>query len=120
MIFNFPLSVLVEKAVEDKISSMLLNLDLGKKCIIFADDNVKKIIADRVADIVSEKFEVRMIKPESAEKNYIENLAKTVSHYDFSIAIGGGRTIDAAKYSSFLAGKPCIAFPTILSHDGFV
>ena len=120
MIFNFPLSVLVEKAVEDKISSMLLNLDLGKKCIIFADDNVKKIIADRVADIVSEKFEVRMIKPESAEKNYIENLAKTVSHYDFSIAIGGGRTIDAAKYSSFLAGKPWIAFPTILSHDGVV
>jgi len=120
MIFNFPLSVLVEKAVEDKISSMLLNLDLGKKCIIFADDNVKKIIADRVADIVSEKFEVRMIKPESAEKNYIENLAKTVSHYDFSIAIGGGRTIDVAKYSSFLAGKPWIAFPTILSHDGVV
>ena len=120
MIFNFPLSVLVEKAVEDKISSMLLNLDLGKKCIIFADDNVKKIIADRVADIVSEKFEVRMIKPGSAEKNYIENLAKTVSHYDFSIAIGGGRTIDAAKYSSFLAGKPWIAFPTILSHDGVV
>ena len=120
MIFNFPLSVLVEKTVEDKISSMLLNLDLGKKCIIFADDNVKKIIADRVADIVSEKFEVRMIKPESAEKNYIENLAKTVSHYDFSIAIGGGRTIDAAKYSSFLAGKPWIAFPTILSHDGVV
>src|SRR3989344_936381 len=120
MIFNFPLSVLVEKTVEDKISSMLLNLDLGKKCIIFADDNVKKIIADRVADIVSEKFEVQMIKPGSAEKNYIENLAKTVSHYDFSIAIGGGRTIDVAKYSSFLAGKPWIAFPTILSHDGVV
>src|SRR3989338_7867949 len=120
MIFNFPLSVLIEKTVEDKISSMLLNLDLGKKCIIFAYDNVKKIIADSGADIVSEKFEVRMIKPESAEKNYIENLAKTVSHYAFSIAIGGGRTIDAAKYSSFLAGKPWIAFPTILSHDGVV
>ncbi len=120
MIFNFPLSVLVEKAVEDKINSMLLNLNLGKKCLVFADENVKKIIADRVAETVSDEFEVRMIKPESVEKDYIENLAKTVSHYDFSIAIGGGRTIDVAKYSSFLAGKPWIAFPTILSHDGVV
>ena len=120
MIFNFPLSVLVEKVVEDKINSMLLNLNLGKKCLIFADENVKKIIADRIAETISDEFEVRMIKPESVEKNYIENLAKTVSHYDFSIAIGGGRTIDVAKYSSFLAGKPWIAFPTILSHDGVV
>ncbi len=120
MIFNFPFSVLVEKSVEDKINGMLQELDLGKKCLIFADENVKKIIAEKVAETVSEKFETKIEKPESVDKNYIENLAKVVSRYDFSIAIGGGRTIDVAKYSSFLAGRPWIAFPTILSHDGVV
>ena len=33
---------------------------------------------------------------------------------------GGGRAMDAAKYAAFLARKPWVALPTILSHDGVV
>lgn len=120
MIFNFPYRILIEKSVEDKITDMLVELNLGKKCIVFADENVRKIIADKIHEIISRKFETEIIKPESTDKSYLERLSKTVSRFDFSLAIGGGRTIDTAKYSSYLAGKPWIAFPTILSHDGVV
>lgn len=34
------------------------------------------------------------------------------------VAVGGGRTIDVAKYAAFLAGVPFVAVPTQASHDG--
>ena len=60
------------------------------------------------------------IEPESIEKSYLEGLSNDLSEFDFIIGIGGGKTIDIAKYSSFLAKRPWIAFPTNLSHDGVV
>ena len=47
-------------------------------------------------------------------------LAKDINESDLVVGIGGGRNIDIAKYSSLLAKKPWIAFPTVLSHDGVV
>lgn len=35
------------------------------------------------------------------------------------VGIGGGKALDAAKYTAFLAGLPYIAVPTSLSNDGF-
>lgn len=119
MLINFP-RVLIEKSAGDKIVEFLLGLSLGRKCTVFADDSAKKIIGGRICSIISGRFEVQAIRPESTDKAYLEALAKRLSQCDFSLAIGGGRTIDIAKYSSHLAGKPWVAFPTILSHDGVV
>jgi glycerol-1-phosphate dehydrogenase [NAD(P)+] len=38
--------------------------------------------------------------------------------YDALVGIGGGRTIDAAKYAASLAGLPMVAVATSLAHDG--
>lgn len=38
--------------------------------------------------------------------------------YDAVVAIGGGRTIDVAKYAATRAGLPMIAVATSLAHDG--
>ena len=37
---------------------------------------------------------------------------------DAVVGIGGGRTIDVAKYAAFLAAVPFVAVPTQASHDG--
>jgi glycerol-1-phosphate dehydrogenase [NAD(P)+] len=38
--------------------------------------------------------------------------------YDAVVGIGGGRTIDVAKYAASLSGMPVVAVATSLSHDG--
>ncbi|MEA2271197.1 MAG: glycerol-phosphate dehydrogenase [Solirubrobacteraceae bacterium] len=38
--------------------------------------------------------------------------------YDAVVGIGGGRTIDVAKYAASLSGLPIVAVPTSLAHDG--
>ena len=40
------------------------------------------------------------------------------SSYDAVVGIGGGRTLDVAKYTASLTGLPMVAVATNLSHDG--
>ena len=53
---------------------------------------------------------------------YIKKCASSLKNSGIStvIGIGGGRTIDIAKYMGYLSKKEWISFPTILSHDGIV
>ncbi len=48
------------------------------------------------------------------------SLAATLrsGYYDAVVGIGGGRTIDTAKYAATLAGLPMVAVATSLAHDG--
>ena len=47
-------------------------------------------------------------------------LADELRHgwYDAVVGIGGGRTLDVAKYAASIAGLPAVAVATCLSHDG--
>ncbi|MGP3482539.1 iron-containing alcohol dehydrogenase, partial [Escherichia coli] len=38
--------------------------------------------------------------------------------YDAVVGIGGGRTLDVAKYAASLSGLPMVAVATSLAHDG--
>ena len=40
------------------------------------------------------------------------------SSYDAVVGIGGGRTLDVAKYTASLVGQPMVSVATNLSHDG--
>ncbi|MBI2076236.1 MAG: iron-containing alcohol dehydrogenase [Candidatus Aenigmarchaeota archaeon] len=118
MIVNLPYKIMVEKRLDENVREFLLSLKLGKKCAIICDKNVMELCDDTI-NTIKRHFSADIISP-SLEKTYLENLSKKISGYDFCIGLGGGRSIDAAKYSSFLAKIPWIAFPTILSHDGVV
>ncbi len=39
-------------------------------------------------------------------------------YYDALVGIGGGRTLDAAKYAATMSGLPFVSVPTTLTHDG--
>lgn len=120
MLTSLPYKILIDRSVDEKIVGLLKEMGLGKKCLIICDENILDIIGNRIKDILSSSFSVEILQESSIDKKVLEEFSKKVGNYDFVIGIGGGRNIDIAKYSSFLAKKPWIAFPTILSHDGVV
>src|SRR3954454_18600312 len=51
-----------------------------------------------------------------AARDLAESIA--AGSYDAVLGIGGGRTLDVAKYAASLAGLPAISVATSLAHDG--
>jgi len=57
---------------------------------------------------------------ESASIDAARDIAATLrqSSYDAVVGIGGGRTLDVAKYTASIIGLPMVSVATNLSHDG--
>ena len=114
MIVNLPYKILIEKDVGSKLADFFESLG-AKSVAIVCNDNVLRVAGSRIKGIKN----ARTVKAESMEKTYLESLAKRIDA-DIIVGMGGGRSIDIAKYVAYLSGKQWVAFPTILSHDGVV
>src|SRR3989344_4948910 len=119
MLLSLPYKVLVEKNVDEKIEQLLLDLNLGNKVALICDETVRKLVADKIKQRMK-KIDADIVVASSLQQNELRKFSKKMEKYDFLIGIGGGRSIDIAKYSAYLSGKQWVSFPTILSHDGII
>ncbi len=119
MMVNLSYKVLASRSLENEIADVLAGLGMRKRCAFVCDSSISSVTSG-VCSAISSHYDIDVISPESIERGYLEIFAKHLDSYDFIIGAGGGRAMDAAKYAAFLSGKPWIAFPTILSHDGVV
>ncbi len=119
MLVNLSYKVVASGNLVEEINGILESLGFGRKCAFICDDKVSGITSG-VCSSISSNYELDVMSPESVEKSHLEVFSRRLGSYDFIIGAGGGRSIDAAKYAAFLAKKPWVAFPTILSHDGVV
>lgn len=76
---------------------------------------------EEIADVLRELLaDADVITVTSASVEHARELAVTLrqSSYDAVVGIGGGRTLDVAKYVASLVALPMVAVATNLAHDG--
>lgn len=76
---------------------------------------------EQIAALVGHQLEdATVLVVESASIEHARDIALTMrqSTYDAVVGIGGGRTLDVAKYVASLVALPMVAVATNLAHDG--
>jgi glycerol-1-phosphate dehydrogenase [NAD(P)+] len=76
---------------------------------------------DAIADILGSALPRATILP--VEGGSLETALELIARlredfYDAVVGIGGGRTLDVAKYAASMTGMPFVAVATTLTHDG--
>ncbi|MDR0665228.1 MAG: iron-containing alcohol dehydrogenase family protein [Helicobacteraceae bacterium] len=118
---NIPYLLKIGAGKIGRIGKYLFDKEM-KKIAVFLGKNTLNLIEPHFSNAISE-YRITILKQKTVESIELEAIAHAAfslpSEIDAIVGVGGGKTLDAAKYAAFLLQKPCICAPTILSNDGF-
>jgi len=105
-----------------EIEITLKNSNIAGKVLYVIDPYVDSLYGSVVRPQIEE---VGCIEEQIVENNTIEyamDVAERViaTDIDFIVSMGGGKTLDVAKYAAFVSKRPFLSIPTTMSHDGIV
>jgi glycerol-1-phosphate dehydrogenase [NAD(P)+] len=109
---ELPNRVIIGKKALDKVGDLCKDLGLKGSATIFTGQNTIEIAAKKVSEIL-ESYDYKT----SLEIINV-NASNTKLNSDFTVGVGGGKAIDAAKIAAKHNGIPFISIPTAMSHDG--
>ncbi len=117
---ELPRNVVIGKDSLEKVGETCDKLELKKNAIIVCDPITKKVAGERVGDILSDHdYKVDIEEITEADQKTVDRISETITgNTGFLLGVGGGKSIDVAKYSSHLAEIPFLSIPTASSHDG--
>jgi len=114
-----PLSVDIRGGAVEGLAALLRDQRIssrGQVAVVVGPGQGEQIIA-----VVRPAFQNAAVYPvEGGTVEAAIELADSLraGSYDAVVGIGGGRTLDVAKYAASLTGLPMVAVATSLSHDG--
>jgi len=120
-IFDLPKKVVIGGNVLDKLPDLISDLHLGKRVFVVTGPNIKKTIGESVVNLLNSKdFNVELGIVRSTYIDEVELIRNEVLSFkpNLIIGLGGGKSIDAAKYVASRIGVPFVSVPTAASHDG--
>lgn len=103
----------------ENVEEELEKLSLGNKALIVHGKTQTCKIAEKIKRAMG-NYKVIEAGVEKVSPQTVSTLQKVVkeNNIDFCLAVGGGTSIDAAKYTAYESKKPLVVFPTAPSHDG--
>lgn len=105
-----------------EIEQTLRSANVSGKILYIADPYVDSIYGH----IVRPQIEaIGKLKEQAVDYNtiaYAMEIAERIiaTDIDCIVAMGGGKTLDVAKYAAFVTKRPFLSIPTTLAHDGLV
>ncbi|ARM76005.1 NAD(P)-dependent glycerol-1-phosphate dehydrogenase [Acidianus manzaensis] len=116
-VIDLPERIYIGNGIISKVPEYFDQICLKEPYLIVTGKHVRKIIVDK---ITKEFKDYDIIEVEDAnldEANKVEELAKKLKS-NVIIGIGGGKSIDVAKFTAFNLNRKFVSIPTAPSHDG--
>lgn len=112
--------VVVGHGVSEKLGKLIYELGFRGRVAIVTGPHVRKSVVEILISSTLSSYDVEVFEVESPLVEEAEGVADRARHYNPSliVAIGGGKSIDAAKYVSYKLGVSYLSVPTVTSHDG--
>ncbi len=120
-VIRLPRVVVVGQNIIDNILVYLKDLRVKEPILIVTGPHVFNIVANRVLDIIKDYYaNVKYVIVEKASVDEANKVLEKIPSLrpQTVIGIGGGKSIDIAKYVSSKIGARFISIPTSASHDG--
>ena len=118
---ELPRQIVIGEKNIDHIGEFLESLTKPKKISVICGKHVKKNIGKKINDSLK-KSKIRSVWHLAGSNlvNAIKYTEKKVAkdNSDLIIGLGGGRSVDVAKFCSFNIKTPFVSIPTSASHDG--
>lgn len=118
---NLPRFVIVGPNVLPKVRDVLNSLNYRGEVMLVCGETFTKEPARVVKDSIEDSLRiVHMLSIKDATQAEVEAICSMVEETKVGmvVSVGGGKTIDAAKFASFKKGVPFISVPTSAAHDG--
>jgi glycerol-1-phosphate dehydrogenase [NAD(P)+] len=118
---QLPRHIVIGEDVLDSTGATCKELGLDSPALIVADEVTMKVAGGRVRDSLGEEeYKVGSFIIDAADLANVEKAQQGIRGLGAKIVfgVGGGRSIDVAKLSSFNEHIPFVSVPTAASHDG--
>lgn len=116
-----PAFLKVESGALNRIGTYLKENDI-KKVVIFFGNGLIEMFGNTVMDSLRDA-DIEVLEYQELDSVHLEDITSLAfslpNKTQAVIGLGGGKVIDAAKYSGFLRKLPFISIPTSASSDGF-